>query len=285
MSFLTVADIENILGRKQHKELVSINGKNLNFNRILITGSGGSLGQALTNRLAGFDGEILETDIIDGFKNLDVTNEESVKNTISSFNPDLILHLAGAKHAPEGEIDTWNTFEINTIGTKYLIDYMDKKCKLVLTSTCKASNPEVVYGASKLIAERMVLNIGGSVARFFNVIETAGNVFEIWNEVPKEDPIDVASVCERHFISVEEAIGLILFTAVEDPGRYIVNSSALNKMNDVAERLYPNRKKNIINPRRGDRISEKFLASSENIEKYLLENTVIKVNSIHDAIL
>ena len=243
MSFLTVADIENILGRKQHKELVSINGKNLNFNRILITGSGGSLGQALTNRLAGFDGEILETDIIDGFKNLDVTNEESVKNTISSFNPDLILHLAGAKHAPEGEIDTWNTFEINTIGTKYLIDYMDKKCKLVLTSTCKASNPEVVYGASKLIAERMVLNIGGSVARFFNVIETAGNVFEIWNEVPKEDPIDVASVCERHFISVEEAIGLILFTAVEDPGRYIVNSSAINKMNDVAERLYPNRRR------------------------------------------
>ena len=73
MSFLTVADIENILGRKQHKELVSINGKNLNFNRILITGSGGSLGQALTNRLAGFDGEILETDIIDGFKNLDVS--------------------------------------------------------------------------------------------------------------------------------------------------------------------------------------------------------------------
>tara|TARA_B100000900_G_scaffold71808_1_gene57136 strand:- start:18408 stop:19265 length:858 start_codon:yes stop_codon:yes gene_type:complete len=285
MSFLTVADIENILGRKQHKELLSLNGKNLNFKKILITGSGGSLGQALINRLDGFGGEILTTDIIDGFKNLDVTNEESVKNNILAFNPDLILHLAGAKHAPEGEIDTWNTFEINTIGTKYLIDYMDKKCKLVLTSTCKASNPEVVYGASKLIAERMVLNIGGSVARFFNVIETAGNVFEIWNEIPNEDPIDVASVCERHFISVEEAIGLILFTALENSGRYIVNSSALNKMNDVAERLYPNRKKNIINPRRGDRISEKFLASSENIEKYLLENTVIKVNSIHDAIL
>jgi len=285
MSFLTIADIENILGRKQHKELLSLNGKNLNFKKILITGSGGSLGQALINRLDGFGGEILTTDIIDGFKNLDVTNEESVKNNILAFNPDLILHLAGAKHAPEGEIDTWNTFEINTIGTKYLIDYMDKKCKLVLTSTCKASNPEVVYGASKLIAERMVLNIGGSVARFFNVIETAGNVFEIWNEIPNEDPIDVASVCERHFISVEEAIGLILFTALENSGRYIVNSSALNKMNDVAERLYPNRKKNIINPRRGDRISEKFLASSENIEKYLLENTVIKVNSIHDAIL
>ena len=84
MSFLTVADIENILGRKQHENL-SINDKNLNFNRILITGSGGSLGQALINQLASFDGEILETDIMNGFKNLDVTNEESVKNTISTL--------------------------------------------------------------------------------------------------------------------------------------------------------------------------------------------------------
>ena len=114
------------------------------------------------------------------------------------------------------------------------------------------------------------------------MIETAGNVFEIWNSLDEKDPIDVASVCERHFISVSEAIGLILFTAIESKGRYIVNSSALNKMIDVAERLYPNREKNIINPRRGDRISEKFLSSSENIEKYLLNNTVIKVNSIHD---
>ncbi len=283
MSFLTNIEIENILGRKQHEELSSLGGKDLQYKRIMVTGSGGSLGQALIKRLEDFTGEVLETDIIDGFINLDVTDEESVKNIIQSFNPDLILHLAGAKHAPEGEIDTWNTFEINTVGTKYLLDYMDKKCKLVLTSTCKASNPEVVYGASKLIAERMVLNAGGSVSRFFNVIETAGNVFEIWNEVPKNESIEVASICERHFISIKEAIGLILFTAIEGPGRYIVNSSALIRMIDVAERLYPDREKKIVNPRRGDRISEKFLASSETIEKYLLNNSVIQVKSIHDS--
>lgn len=283
MSELSLIDIENILGRKQHYNLANLNGKDLQFKKILITGSAGSLGQALIERLKEFNGEILETDIVKGFKELDVTSRESVQNIINSFKPDLILHLAGAKHAPEGEVNTWSTFEINTIGTKNLIDNMNKKCKLVLTSTCKATNPEVVYGASKLIAERMVLNIGGSVARFFNVIETAGNVFEIWSKIPKKDPIDVATICERHFISLQESIGLIIFTAMEDPGRYIVNSSALIRMNEIAERLYPGRKQNIINPRRGDRISEKFLASSESVEKYLLENTVIKVRNIHDS--
>lgn len=283
MNKLSLNQIEKILGRKQHAVLANLNGKELPFKKILITGSAGSLGRSLILRLKEFDGEILETDIVGGFENLDVTNEKSVQNVLNSYNPDLILHLAGAKHAPEGEVNTWSTLEINTIGTKYLLDHMDKQCKLVLTSTCKATNPEVVYGASKLVAERMVLNTGGSVARFFNVIETAGNVFEIWNQIPEKDPIDVASICERHFISLQESIGLILYTATEEPGRYIVNSSALIRMNEVASRLYPGRKQNIINPRRGDRISEKFLSSSESIEKYLLDNTVIKVKSIHDS--
>ncbi len=283
MSFLKNSDIENILGREQHKELLSINGQTLDYKKILITGSGGSIGNALISRLEKFDGEILQTDIVEGFEYLDVTDETAIKKVLDSFSPDLIFHLAGAKHAPEGEVDTWNTFEINTIGTNNIIKNISNSCKFILTSTCKATNPEVVYGASKLIAERMVLNVGGSVARFFNVIETQGNVFEIWNKTPKNDPINVASICERHFISLEESIGLILFTANEKPGRYIVNSSALIKINDVAERIYPNREKIIINPRRGDRISEKFLSSSESIEKYLLNNTVIKVKSIHDS--
>lgn len=283
MSFLTKSNIENILGREQHVELSSLNGKDLAFKKILITGSGGSIGRGLIKRLEDFNGEILETDVIKGFKKLDVTDEQAVEKVFKSYNPDLIIHLAGAKHAPEGEVDTLKTFEINTIGTSIMIKNMNKKSKFILTSTCKATNPEVVYGASKLIAERMVLNIGGSIARFFNVIETQGNVFEIWNNVPGSEPIEVASICERHFISIDESIGLILFAANKESGRYIVNSSALINMNEVAERLYPERKKVIINPRRGDRISEKFLSSSESIEKYLLNNSVIKVKSIHDS--
>ena len=205
-----------------------------------------------------------------------------VEKLMLNFKPDLIFHLAGAKHAPEGEVNTWSTLDINSNGTKNLLSFKSPSTKFVLASTCKAANPEVVYGASKLIAERMVLNEKGSVARFFNVIETAGNVFEIWDKIPSDMPIQVASVCERHFISLDEAIGLLIYTAKSFPGRYLVNSSALIKMNDVAERLYPNREKIIISPRRGDRISEKFLASSESIEKFLLNNSVIKVSSIHD---
>ena len=167
----------------------------------------------------------------------------NVKDTLNSFDPDIIINLAGAKHAPEGEHETWKTFSINTIGTKNLLELRKKDSKFILSSTCKSANPEIVYGASKLIAERMTLNEGGSVARFFNVVETSGNVFEIWNNIPENEPIDVAPLCERHFISLDESVGLILFTMDSKPGRYIVNSGPLVTIGDVADRLYPERKK------------------------------------------
>jgi hypothetical protein len=53
-------------------------------------------------------------------------------------------------------------------------------------------------------------------------------------------------------------------------------------MIDVANDLYPNREKIIIEPRRGDRFSERFLSTSESIKKYHLNNSVIELNNIHD---
>ena len=53
-------------------------------------------------------------------------------------------------------------------------------------------------------------------------------------------------------------------------------------MGDVVQNLYPNRKKETIEPRRGDRLSEKFLATSESIDEYQLGHGVIKIKSIHD---
>ena len=53
-------------------------------------------------------------------------------------------------------------------------------------------------------------------------------------------------------------------------------------MEDVANNLYPNRKKIIIEPRRGDRLTERFLATSESVDTYNLGLEVIKIKSIHD---
>lgn len=283
MNNINTQQLESILGRKQYSKITTLDRSFLENKKVLITGANGSIGNRLVDKLKENKNiNLLATDITGDFEYLDITDIKNVNSVINKFSPDFLINLAGAKHAPEGEYDTWKTFSINTLGTKNLLESIDNKTKFLLTSTCKSANPEIVYGASKLIAERMVLNENGSVARFFNVVETSGNVFEIWNDIPNSKAIEVAPTCERHFISLDEAVGLILFCLNNEPGRYIVNSGPLIKMGDVADRLYPKRKKNIIAPRRGDRLTEKFLATSESIESYFLDTEIIKVKNLHD---
>ena len=279
-------DVEKILGRKQHKELLNIeNVDNLVGKKILITGANGSIGTVLCKRLDQLGISYLATDIEGNLEYLDITDFHQVFSIVNKYQPDFIVNIAGAKHAPDGEHETWKTLSINTIGTKNLIDCTPMECSIILTSTCKSCNPEIVYGSSKLIAERMIMNSGGSVARFFNVVESSGNVFEIWDQVPESLPIKVAPTCERHFISVGEATGLILYAMNENKNkRYIVNSGHLRLMKDVAEDLYPQREKIIIEPRRGDRLTERFMSTSESIKKYHLNNSIIELKSIHDKI-
>ncbi len=260
--------LKKILNRNPFKELVDFNPKyDL---KILVTGANGSIGTRLKKRMP----NVIVTDI----EELDITNEKNVKEFLNNLKPDVIINIAGAKHAPLGEVDIEETLRINTIGVLNLLKNKGNS-KLIQCSTCKSANPETVYGASKLISERLVLNNGGVVARFFNVVETSGNVFELWE---KQGVIKVASDCNRHFISLDESVGLLMKCIDLPSGRYLVNSPELRNMKDISEICYPNKNKNIIPPRRGDRITEVFLASNENIELYLENKSIIKVSCTHD---
>jgi FlaA1/EpsC-like NDP-sugar epimerase len=277
-------NLNKILGRNEITYLVEVD-KHISLDKkILITGANGSIGSRLIERFKNMNVDFLSTDIEGDHVYLDVTLPENVKDVLNFYSPDIIINIAGAKHAPEGEHETWKTLSINTIGTKNLIDYSNPDTKIILTSTCKSCNPETVYGASKLIAERMVLNHGGSIARFFNVVETQGNVFEIWDNIEDNGTIKVAAVCKRHFISLDEATGLLIcISSLSESGcRYIVNSPILREMTDIADALYEKRDKTIIQPRRGDRVEEKFLSSNESIEKYIFNDSIIKIKNTHD---
>jgi FlaA1/EpsC-like NDP-sugar epimerase len=253
-----------VLGRKENEGLVSLIDDEAflgNFRKktILITGANGSIGRAVSQHLSKHGIESICTDL----HNLDVTNFSTVLDSLNRFEPDFIFHLAAAKHAPEGETDPVYTYTVNTIGTNNIL-----KCawraKVVFASTCKACNPETVYGASKMISERMTLNAGHNVARFYNVVETSENVFETWAALPPEEPI-LYTDCYRYFISLREAVGLVLVSAVLPRGRYAVNPGESRHMKDIADALYPDRKRVQMERRRGDRIREPRKAHEEEI--------------------
>ena len=255
--------VEKILGRPEHEDLIS-STSNAN---ILITGGRGAIGKRLAERCP----NAIVTDLED----LDVTGDiaqqwmQYVDDNQILQNPDYVINLAGDKHAPEGEVKPFNTLDINTHGVQNTIKAFPK-AKHILASTCKACNPETVYGASKLIAERLVLNHGGTVARFYNVVQTSGNVFEIWKNGGKE-----VYDCQRYFISLDEAVGLII-ASLDLEGRYAVNPGDIRPMTSIARFFNITR---LTDRRRGDRSKELLHSTSEQVTP---EGPLLKITSYHD---
>ena len=245
--------------------------------RILITGAAGSIGSALAASLVERDVSVLCTDV----HTMDVTRRSALDAAFSGFHPTLVYHLAGAKHAPLGEEDPAEAAKINITGTRNVLEYAEKfAARVVTASTCKACNPETAYGATKLIAERMTLNAGGSVSRFYNVRESCGNVFELWANLPPDEPLPVTP-CKRRFMSLSDAVQLLLTTASLPPGRYTLAGTKLEPMIAVAWELYPDRKTTMIPPRRGDRLEEPEFAAQETAE--VVFDGIYRVVSPHDA--
>ena len=177
------------------------------------------------------------------------------------YDPDLVYHLAASKDAPEGEIDPRDVLLTNAVGTLHILDRWPQ-AKVVLASTCKACDPETAYGSTKLVAERLVLNAGGWVARFHNVTDTAGNVFEKWASLPADAPIPWTN-CHRYFITAQNAVDLLLEVTKHPPGRYLFFPGHRRHMLHVAKFHYPDRDLVQIPRRRGDRISEPLVALNE----------------------
>jgi FlaA1/EpsC-like NDP-sugar epimerase len=271
--------IERILGRPERplpldEPLARLEGK-----RVLVTGADGSIGSATTRLLVDV-AQVVATDKHSGNPALDVRVGSDVASVLAEGRPEVILHLAAAKSAPDGERDPMSALEVNVLGTRNVLAHAPEGCRVVTASTCKACEPETAYGASKLVAERVTLNAGGSVARFYNVVESSGNVFEIWAHLPPEQPIPVTP-CRRYFISLAEAVSLVLWTAILPPARYGFDPGSAREMRAVAADLYPERALHSVPPRRGDRLVEPLAARHEQVEQDA-QASLLRIVGAHD---
>jgi FlaA1/EpsC-like NDP-sugar epimerase len=157
--------------------------------RILITGITGTLGTALTRFLL----RDPETEIIgvsrDEQKQRQMPTHERLRLAIADVrdghavsraigNKDLhgIFHLAALKCVDTLEFNPEEAIKTNVGGTSNMLDIADQYgAKLVLTSTDKACYPVNAYGASKYLAERIVLQAGHTAVRYGNVIGSRGS--------------------------------------------------------------------------------------------------------------
>lgn len=109
----------------------------------------------------------------------------------ASRDCDRLFHFAAMKSVDKAEYDPWEAVQTNIYGTKNIIDacLQNDIERAIFTSTDKAVAPLNIYGASKLVAEKLFVqaNIGKhrtrfAVCRYGNVLGSNGSVLQKWRK-------------------------------------------------------------------------------------------------------
>jgi FlaA1/EpsC-like NDP-sugar epimerase len=154
----------------------------------------------------------------------DIRSQARLDEAFRQFRPDLIFHAAAHKHVPLMELNSPEAITSNVIGTRNLVNMALRYDvdNFVMISTDKAVNPTNVMGASKRVAEMIVLQAAKSsgkpyvVVRFGNVLGSRGSVVPTFKrQIAAGGPITVThpDIC-RYFMTIPEAVQLVLQAAV-----------------------------------------------------------------------
>src|SRR5204863_4989710 len=216
----------------------------------------------------------------------DITDAERVEQVFASHQPDYVFHAAAYKHVPLMEANVVEAIRNNVIGTLRLAECAIRygTRKFVLISTDKAVNPTSVLGATKRVAERVVLELPYLAAadtdfravRFVNVLGSDGSVLPLFRQqLAAGGPLTVTHPeVKRYFMTIPEAAELVLQAAAlsEARGRIaMLEMGEQIRIVDLAEHLIqlaglvPHRDIRIefTGLRPGEKLQEELVAAGE----------------------
>jgi len=245
---LREVDITDLLRRAPIQINTTLIGSNLSGKRVLITGAGGSIGRELCRQISRWGPESLillghgENTIFEALIELegnfpslplhpvvaDIRNLDRLSNVIDHFHPQLVFHAAAHKHVPLMEINIEEAITNNVIGTRNVVEAAlnSEVDRLVMISTDKAIRPSSVMGATKRMAEMLVLDAAHrsgrpySAVRFGNVLGSRGSVIPLFkHQIANGGPITITHPdMERYFMTIPEAVHLVLQAAAMGHG-------------------------------------------------------------------
>lgn len=191
-----------------------------------ITGITGTLGQEVSRQILDLPDWRVIGFSRDEFKQKNMTPHERltlvlgdvrdrVRLVESTRNVDLIFHFAALKHVDLLELNPEESIATNVLGTENILSAqrMNKVPRVCLSSTDKAVYPVNVYGACKLLSERLVLrNKNNIVCRWGNVFGSRGSVIHKFIEgLRAENRVGLThGEMTRFFVRIEDAAKFML---------------------------------------------------------------------------
>jgi FlaA1/EpsC-like NDP-sugar epimerase len=240
---LREVDITDLLRREPVTIDDHLVGSILSGKRIMVTGAGGSIGREICRQVARWspaelillghgENSIFESllELNEDFPSLsihpviaDVRDVGRIEEMFKLHQPQVVFHAAAHKHVPLMEANVEEAITNNVLGTRNVVGTANRYGveRLVLISTDKAVRPVSIMGATKRLAEMIVLDTAQrtkraySVVRFGNVLGSRGSVVpKFKNQIARGGPVTITHPeMYRYFMTIPEAVHLVLQAA------------------------------------------------------------------------
>ena len=184
---------------------------------------------------------------------------------------DFIVHAAALKQVPAAEYNPFECIKTNVLGSQNVVDAAieNKVQKIVALSTDKAALPVNLYGATKLVSDKLFTaanNIVGSqdtsfaVVRYGNVLNSRGSLvphlIDLKNKKEKIFPL-TSDKMTRFWITLDEAIDFVIESFLRMRGGEIfIPKIPSIKITDLMQAISPGVNYKIIGIRPGEKVHE-----------------------------
>jgi UDP-N-acetylglucosamine 4,6-dehydratase len=277
----------------------------LNGKSILVTGGTGSFGRCFVetvlreysvSRLVVFSRDELKQEEMRTKYNLtdpriryfigDIRDRDRLHRALAGI--DAVVHTAALKQVPALEYNPIEAVKTNVQGSENLINAaIDRGVKRVIAlSTDKAVNPINLYGATKLVAEKLFTqgNIyadpqGTKLActRYGNVVGSRGSVVPLFLQQREKGVITVTDErMTRFWITLDEGVRFVIRCLEQMAGGEVfVPKLPSMRLKDLAEAVAPGCRVENIGIRAGEKLHEVLVSRNESGYAYELEDMFV----------
>jgi len=281
---------EALLGLTPERRPLSLPSRDIEGKTVLITGAGGSIGSTLAHELAGLrPRRILLLDASEqSLYRIDrdlgaphaailgsVCDRALLDELFDRHQPQIVFHAAAFKHVPLMEFNPFAAVENNALGTFILAQSAagHRSAQLVMVSTDKAVEPVSIMGASKRIAELIILAMDGKAVRLGNVLASEGSVLPLFqSQLDRGQPLSITHPeASRYFLTMKRAAHLLILALCEEfpPGILVPELGEPQRIREIAQRMLASVEETseprivYTGLRPGEKLTEKLISNRE----------------------
>ena len=198
---------------------------------------------------------------------------------------DVVVHAAATKIVQIAELDPFDCIKTNVNGAMNVIDTaIDRRVeKVVALSTDKASSPINLYGATKLVSDKLFVSgnsyaAGGrtrfSVVRYGNVMGSRGSIIPYFLSLSDGQSLPVTDTrMTRFMITLEQGVDLV-WTALDDMQGGEIYVKKIPSMNviDIVKAISVSGEYHLVGIRPGEKLHEQMIGPDDAAYTYEYKN-------------